>query len=407
MGDLSFVSLFSGAGGLDLGLEDAGWQCRYASDIDETAVSSLRTNAGRRLPTRNRAFLDGAHVEATDVRELTGDMILSRSGGLSRGDLQLLAGGPPCQSWSSAGHQRGLDDPRGKLISDFARLANEMDVRWLLFENVRGLLTARGLDGRPGSALEMLRRCLLDYGFQTTVTLLNGADYGVAQRRVRLFIAGYRSGDEPVFPAPTHTRDGDGSSALLPWKTLGECVLGLDPLSEDEVIRASATLARQLSALKPGTGIKSPGKKETTRPGGHWGYKQGAFVADMSLPSRTITASGQQDWIIDPALGLRRLCPRECAAIQSFPEWWQWDGSRSTQYRLIGNAVPPKLASAVGAQLASHCSTPSLALATDRADLRPLPPVLEAAIRYTQRDEARNGASRKAAPLMRKMRQVV
>lgn len=345
--------------------------------------------------------------KSADVRGLTGDMILSRSGSLSRGEVQLLAGGPPCQSWSSAGHQQGLDDPRGKLISDFARLANEMDVRWLLFENVRGLLTARGLDGRPGSALEMLRRRLLDYGFQTTVTLLNGADYGVAQRRVRLFILGYRSGDEPIFPTPTHARDVDGSNALLPWRTLGECVVGLDPLSDDEVIRASATLARQLSALKPGTGLKSPGKKETTRPGGHWGYKQGAFVADMSLPSRTITASGQQDWIIDPALGLRRLCPRECAAIQSFPEWWQWDGSRSTQYRLIGNAVPPKLASAVGAQLARHCSKPRLALAVGGADLRPLPQVLEAAIRYTQRDEARNGASRKAAPLMRKMRQVV
>jgi DNA (cytosine-5)-methyltransferase 1 len=310
MRDLNFVSLFSGAGGLDLGLEDAGWNCRYASDIDDAAVSNLRANAGRNLPSRQGVFLGGSHVEVADVRELTGDAILSRSGGVSRGEVQLLAGGPPCQSWSSAGHQRGLDDPRGRLISDFARLANEMDVRWILFENVRGLLTARGPDGRPGSALESLRQHLLKYGFQTNVTLLNAADYGLAQRRVRLFIVGYRSGDEPMFPEATHAKDGSTANGLRPWRTLGACVSEIGPVVEAEVIRPSATLAQQLAALTPGTGLKSPGKRETTRPGGHWGYKQGAFVADLSLPSRTITAGAQQDWISDPSLGLRRLCLR-------------------------------------------------------------------------------------------------
>lgn len=390
-----FISLFSGAGGLDLGLEEAGWSGRYASDVDPCAVDTLVANRGFSLKS-GAGFMTDALIEMADVRQLSGKEIL-RKVGARRGEIPLLVGGPPCQSWSSAGRQDGFDDPRGRLFSDFVRLAEEFDARWIMFENVRGLLTARGADGRPGSALEAIRSQLLRRGFQTGVSLVNAADYGVGQRRVRLIVFGYRAGDTFDFPTPTHSKNPDIIHGLESWKTLGEVLNGIEEPSEAEVILPSGLLSIQMRDLTPGTGVKSPGKRETTRPGGHWGYKQGAFVTDPERPARTVTASAQQDWLRDPALGLRRLSPRECAAIQSFPPSWSFVGKRSDQYRLIGNAVPPKLAEVIGAGLLAHADSDHAAPVT-RTNLVPLPIGLVSAIRYTEREEARNGASRRAAP---------
>lgn len=403
-----FVSLFAGAGGLDLGLEEAGWVCRYASDIDQDAVDTLMANQGLLLDSSNNRAFDGTFIEKADVREIDADHILSEIGA-TKGSIPLLAGGPPCQSWSSAGHQHGLRDPRGQLFADFVRIANDMDVRWIIFENVRGLLTARGPDGTPGSALELIRKKLLAAGFQSAVSLLNAADFGVPQRRVRLFIIGFRAGDAPPFPSPTHAKNLDLSNVGMPlWKTLGECLKEVCPVSGEEIIRPNDKLASELALISPGSGVKSVGKKERTRPGGHWGYKQGAFVADLALAARTVTASGQQDWVRDPDLGLRRLCPRECAAIQTFPSDWSWPGKRSTQYRLIGNAVPPLLAKAIGSALAAHTLTNISRHYSKEVEvnneLTPLPAKLAAAIAYTSKEERSNGASRRMAPSKRRSR---
>lgn len=389
-----YVSLFSGAGGLDLGLETAGWSCLYAGDLDSAAVETMSRNRGRRIGRAR--FLSDAVVEQADLRALNGPSILSCIG-RRKGDLPLLAGGPPCQSWSSAGHQLGFADPRGRLFDDYLRLARQLDVRWLLFENVRGLVTARGNDGVPGSALGAIRHALKRAGWETRVDLLNAADFGVPQRRVRLLLIGYRAGDPPALPARTHC---DGSST--PWVSLGECLSRLAPPSADEVIRPTGKMAADLSCIPSGSGVKSAGKREATRPGGHWGYKQGAFVADLSKPARTVTASSQQDWVIDPVLGLRRLSPRECAAIQTFPKDWTFSGPRSDQYRQIGNAVPPRLAHHLGRALLSHiskCEDMSRAPVAS-----PLPPRLQAAIDYTLREELRNGFSRRIAPSRRRVR---
>ena len=393
MGRNAFVSLFSGAGGLDIGLEESGWECRYASDLDQSAIDTLRMNQGRQL--RASVALRNAFVEQADVRGASGKDILAKAG-LGRGDVVLLAGGPPCQSWSSAGHQHGFEDPRGQLFADFVRLARELDVRWLLFENVRGLLTARGPDGIPGSALHLIRMQLLQAGFQSAVTLLNAADFGVPQRRVRMFVIGYRAGDIPPFPIPTHAKDGTGGR--VPWVSLDQCISRLSPLASDEIIRPSGPLAEELARLSPGSGVKSPGKAESTRPGGHWGYKQGAFVADLGLPARTVTASGQQDWVKDPVHGLRRLCPRECAAIQTFPAAWTMAGTRVAQYRQIGNAVPPILAEQVGRVLLGHADTQPASGNVHHLALLSLPDDLAKAVKYTAREEARNGPSRRSAP---------
>ena len=399
-----FISLFAGAGGLDLGLSNAGWDCLYACDNDKAAIATLRANLGNANGLRRSKHAEPILAQA-DVATLQGRAILDQVG-RRKGEVALLAGGPPCQSWSSAGHQLGFDDPRGRLMDDYIRLAREFETRWLLLENVRGLLTARGPSGRPGEALEHIRRRLFsEAGYQTEVALLNAADYGVPQRRVRLFLLGYRSGDAPKFPIPTHAQRRD-ARGLHPWVNLGDCISGVTPPARDEILRPSAKLAALLADIRPGSGVRSPGKKETTRPGGHWGYKQGAFVADPKLPARTVTANAQQDWIRDPKLGLRKLSIRECAALQTFPVDWQFVGSQADQRRLIGNAVPPLLAKALGQALRAHALVPPKAKASALAarDLQPLPEKLAAAIRYTQKEEDRNGASRRLAPQRRRVR---
>jgi DNA (cytosine-5)-methyltransferase 1 len=382
----TFISLFSGAGGLDLGLERAGWDCLFATDVDPVAVATLEANRGRQIGSGRRALHD-ALIQQSDVRSLTGRSILGELGA-ARGSIPLLAGGPPCQSWSSAGNQQGFNDPRGRLVGEYLRIAAEIDARWLIFENVRGLLTARGADGVPGSALAHVRHSLLFHGWQTRVELLNAADYGVPQRRVRLILLGYRAGDAPTVPAPTH-----GGA----WVSLADCLSDLRTVTDDEIIRPTGKMADDLKHLPAGTGAKSPGKRESTRPGGHWGYKQGAFIADLQLPARTVTASGQQDWIRDPVLGLRRLCPRECAAIQTFPKSWRFEGSRADQYRLIGNAVPPLMAMRLGASLLSHIDRVADTPIARWGALQPLPDWLQSAVQYTAREERRNGASRRDA----------
>ena len=345
---------------------------------------------------RNCGHLSNAVIEHSDVAQTTGRNILNAIGAV-RGQVPLLVGGPPCQSWSSARRQNGWSDPRGRLFGDFVRLAEELDVRWLMLENVRGLLTARGPDGIPGSALTLIRTKLLHAGFQTQVALLNAADYGVPQRRVRLVVFGYRVGDELQFPVPTHSKAG----LQRPWVSMSSALSGIGGLSENEVIRPNVKLFEQLASLLPGSGVKSPGKTETTRPGGHWGYKQGAFIADTTLPARTVTANQQQDWIIDSELGIWRLCPRECAALQTFPADWVFAGSRSDQYRLIGNAVPPLLALQVGTALHCHILKSWNERRVSSASLVPLAPKLEAAIHYTAKEEWRNGQSRRSAPDLR------
>ncbi|MCC6381758.1 MAG: DNA cytosine methyltransferase [Dehalococcoidia bacterium] len=394
-----FVSLFSGAGGLDLGLEEAGWECVFASDVDAAAVESLKTNQGLPLG-EGRRLLARATVAQADVRELTAAAVHHLAGLQEGDDVELLAGGPPCQAWSSAGLQRGFADPRGEVAREFVRLAGELRPRWLLIENVRGLLTARGPRGQPGEALEVLRHMLWDVGYQTSVQLLNAADFGVPQRRVRLFVVGFRPGDDPAFPAATHVRAEDGALSLFPrWITLGDALFEGADGPPEPLIRPSLALRLELESLPPGSGLKSPGKAETTRPGGHWGYTQGAFVADPDQPARTVTASSQQDWVRDPAWGLRRLTPRECATLQTFPAAWQPPAKLATAYRLIGNAVPPRLAYHLGANLGrSQLAAPALA-----ADCgpNPLPARLREAVVYTAKEERRNGESRRTAPARR------
>lgn len=394
------VSLFSGAGGLDLGLEQAGFRVVAANDNDRWCLETLLVNQRTRIPTAGRlgsAYPEQTRVVAGGVENL--DVWALRPSDAGPGwRPDLLAGGPPCQPFSSAGSQRSLSDPRGTLFEHFVRLAEELRPRIVLFENVRGLVTARGPRGIPGEALNVVRDAFEAIGYATRFALLNAADYGAPQRRVRLFmLAADADAVLPTFPTPTHRRRPgplDTALGVKPWVTLGDFLAARPEPNADEVVRPSPELAALLAEVPAGSGLKSPGRAEPTRPGGHWGYKQGTFIADPDLPARTVTGASTQDWVRGDDGSLRRITIREAAALQGFPDGWRFAGSRSARFQQIGNAVPVALAAAVGRAIGEALAVAPIG----RPASAPFPPELTAAIAYATRDDARNGSARPRSP---------
>ena len=382
------VSLFSGAGGLDVGLEQAGWDIVVATDHDRYAMETLRRSKDAGIPVRGRSALHmtGTHLIEADVRDLSAaDLTPSEADSGWRPDL--LVGGPPCQPWSSAGKQQGLRDPRGQLIADYLRLIGELRPRMVLFENVRGLVTARGATGTPGEVLGSIQDDLTKLGYASRFATLNAADYGAAQRRVRLILMAVTDHALPELPSPTHHRY--GADGLKPWVTLGETLDRLPKPAESEVVRPSGIRADEVRLLEPGTGVRTQGKVMANRPSGQWGYRQDSFLADLTLPSRTIRAATTPDWVRIPGdSDLRRLTWRECAALQGFPDEWCFAGTPTSLFRQIGNAVQVDMAEAVGREMltaleAGETDTPP--------QTQPWPEELMKRVRYTVMEHRVNG----------------
>lgn len=393
----TLVSLFSGAGGLDIGLERAGFRSVIATDFNADCLASLRASQAAGIPIHSgasRCFLERTRLIEAAVQDL-------RPKDLRPLDVaaawvpDLLIGGPPCQPFSSAGKMGSVQDPRGRLFEHFVRLARGLRPRTILFENVQGLVTARGPSGQPGEVLMMVKTAFEEIGYATTFALLNSADYGAAQRRIRCFMLASRHEPLPAFPNPTHGADLAGQlfPEFRPWVTLGDFFATRSAPTEFELVRPSAALAEQLADVPSGSGLKSRGIREATRPGGHWGYKQGTWIADIATPARTITAASTQDWIRESDGSLRRLTWRECAALQGFPQDWDFRGPVASKFRQIGNAVPAVFGEVLGNSLIASLN----AHKRRRAQSALLPRRFTAAIDYTKREHARNGPSRTAA----------
>ena len=393
----SVIDLFCGAGGLACGFELAGWQTVSAVDSDPDCIAALAATQRRRLTIRRqpgRRFLQGTRLLCAKIEDVAADD-LKPLGARSDWRPDLLAGGPPCQPFSSAGRQKGIDDPRGKYFVEFVRLAHALRPRQILFENVRGLVTAKTPDGRPGGVLELIQESFEEIGYGCRFALLNAADYGAPQRRVRLIMIAACDSPLPEFPTPTHSEDGQTLlSYHKPWVTLGEFLAARPVPSPEDVVRPKGTRAAQLMELKPGTGLRAQGIVEANRPGGHWGYRQDSFLADPALPSRTIRAATTPDWIRLKDGSLRRLTWRECAGLQGFPEGWDFAGGPGSKFRQIGNAVQVDMAKAVGGSLLT-------ALRQTRRRCRPAsvpwPAEFTRYIRYTAMEHRVNNRHRSAA----------
>lgn len=389
------VSLFTGAGGLDIGLEQAGFVTVAANDSAPDCVKTLEAAKAMRIPVPgcfDRTYLGSAEIISGGIEELRPGAFRPRGAG-SRWSPDLLVGGPPCQPFSSSGKMLGLADPRGRLFEHFVRIAEGLRPRMILFENVRGLVTMRGPSGTPGETLALVGRSFEEIGYATSFALLNAADFGAPQRRVRLFMIGVRAGTLPDWPQATHAELPDETlfGERKPWVTLAEFLSGRAVPGSDEVIRPSAQLAAQLERLPSGTGLKTPGPREATRPGGHWGYKQGTFIADPNKPARTVTASATQDWVRGSDGTLRRLTWRECAGLQGFPLGWPFHGNTTSRYRQVGNAVPSVFGAVIGDQISRALDS----RVRSRPESAAWPASFAEAIRYTSKEGTRNGDSRK------------
>ena len=390
----TLISLFSGAGGLDVGLEQAGFETVTATDFDDNCIRTLLANQQKRVPIDGhpgRFHLDGATVVQADIADLSGSDLAPKDEG-NDWTPDLLVGGPPCQPFSSSGRQRSILEGRGRLFEHFVRLARELKPRAILFENVRGLVTARGCTGHPGEVLAEVKETFEAAGYATRFRLLNSADFGAPQRRVRLFMLATRNAPLPRFPEPTHNRIPTETlfGDTKPWVRLREFLANLPEPKPEDVVRPSDRLEPLLRDLPCGSGLKSNGRSEPTRPGGHWGYKQGTFVADQELPARTVTAASTQDWIRLSDGSLRRLTVRECAALQGFPPEWEFVGTKSIRFRQVGNAVPSVFGRILGLALAEALK----AHRNRRPASASLPDDFRAAVAYTKRDHERNAIAR-------------
>lgn len=325
------VSLFSGAGGLDLGLEAAGFETLYASDIDSHSCRTLamgKSAAGERgLP-----FLQRAIVEEADVRDTSGTEILKRIG-LERGELDVLAGGPPCQAFSVMGRRQGRLDPRGQLPGDYARVLAEMAPRVFVFENVYGLLTIEG-----GAVFEDICELLSHPGqgldYTLSVFRLNAADYGVPQKRDRVIVVGSRDG-HILKDIPRVTSF--AGPADLPVRTVEDALRDLPPVGQlpNHVGRVhSERIMDRYAQL-------AFGERDT---------KTRINRLNPLKPSYAIVvgsdAGGGKGHVhpYEP----REVTPRESARIQTFPDWWEFSGTTRHPIRQVGNAVPPLLGACIG-----------------------------------------------------------
>ena len=366
-------SFFSGAMGLDLGLEMAGVHPTLAVEIDPWCCKTIR---------RNRPSL--SLVEG-DVSKITGAELRNLRGGA--GEVELMVGGPPCQSFSSGGKRAGLNDPRCNLIYEYFRLISEIRPRYFVIENVGNLITAalnhRPIKDRPGkhwnlrsysngsalqehgvaplsddelsgSAIRQILHDVQSLDYQVTFGVLDAAEFGAPQHRLRFVMFGARDGFPPALPKPSH---GDGFRGLLPFKTVRDAIwdIRLNPGPHSSY---TEDMAAYFALVPPGgTWRNLPVELQKKGLGAAYlsgGGKTGFFRRlDYDGLSPTVTAKPNRKGsaMCHPEF-VRPISVRECARLQGFPDDWIIEGAMNQQYQQIGNAVPTFLGKAIGEKFA-------------------------------------------------------
>jgi len=354
------ISLFSGAMGLDLGLEMTGrYEVVACVEKDPAACATIRANiAAGRLPADLKVY-EGS-VEDFDPAAILKNV------GLEPGELDLLVGGPPCQAYSSAGKRGSVSDPRGTLIWQFLRFVEGMRPRFFLMENVRTLMAAslipktKGVDdprSEKGSVVRAFAndvRSLNGAAYGLSIFEVNSVNYGAPQIRERALFVGNRIGAEVDFPEPTHMPIDKGDpSGKLPWRTLRDAIGGIvDP--DPVLVDFSPRKKRYLSLVPEGSNWRSlPEDVQRESMGKAFFIKGGRsgwwrrLSHDLPCPTLMTMPNHSSTSLCHPT-ETRVLSVREYAAVQEFPSDWTFMGNAHQQYRQIGNAVPTVLGKVAG-----------------------------------------------------------
>ncbi|MGY3485414.1 DNA (cytosine-5)-methyltransferase 1 [Bradyrhizobium sp. USDA 4011] len=342
---LKAISLFTGAGGLDLGFEAAGFKTRVAVEIDPICCETLRSN--RRWP-----IIEG------DIAAISSQRIL-KTAALRSGEADVLIGGPPCQPFSKSGYWANgdaprLKDPNAGTLNEYLRVVRDTKPKAILLENVYGLAydgKSEGLKRILNGIKKINREAKTNYVPYWTV--LDAASFGVPQRRERVFIIASRDGREFKFPEPTHA---DGSEELptgiKPFHTAWDALGDLAALPDNPDLQLTGKWAGLLPSIPEGQNYLW----HTPRGGGMslfgWRTRYWSFLLKLAKDKPSWTIQAQPG----PATGpfhwsSRKLSARELARLQTFPDNFKFDCDRAQVQRMVGNAVPSLLAEVLAREI--------------------------------------------------------
>lgn len=352
---LTVIDLFCGAGGFSEGFRQAGFKVVAGLDIDKAAASTFK-----------EAHPD-AHFFQESI-ELLNPKEIRKSLKLKKGELSCMVGGPPCQAYSVNNHNRGFHDIRAKLFRSYIKFVSEFRPKWVVIENVTGILSAG-----EGKAVVEITKALKKLGYTLELKILKAEEYGVPQSRRRVFILGTRTSSRIEWPKPIYSENdfvsvSDAISDLPSIRNGGgtpEMSYRYEAKSnfQKQSRKKSLTLFNHETNLLKGLNLK---RLKFVQQGGSWrdiptrllpaGMRR-ANKSDhtkrygrlkMNGLSSTILTKCDIHWgcFIHPTQD-RVISVREAARFQSFPDHYRFFGSRTDQYRQVGNAVPPLLALAV------------------------------------------------------------
>jgi DNA (cytosine-5)-methyltransferase 1 len=345
---MSTVSLFSGCGGLDFGMEAAGWNIAYRNDFDRHSCKTLEMNGDNRVQC---APIE--EVSPTDIRACVGT---------SKNSVDLIIGGPPCQPFSKSAYwSRGdtlrLKDPRANTLNEYLRIVEELKPKAFLLENVHGISYSdkeEGFQFLIQRIHEINRKAGTDY--RPTWCVLNAADYGVPQRRIRFFLVALRSGKEFIFPKPTHGKVHARHASLFdiaptPYVTAWNALAGVKA-EHDETLEVGGKWGALLPSIPEGENYLWHTDRKGGLPLFGWRTRYWCFLLKLAKDRPSWTIQAQPGSAIGPFhWGNRKLSWRELAAIQTFPKNFRIDSPRAEAQRQIGNAVPSLLAEVLGRAL--------------------------------------------------------
>jgi DNA (cytosine-5)-methyltransferase 1 len=354
------LSFFSGAMGLDIGMRNVGLGALLACEFDKACRQTI-----------NRNNPDIALIG--DINKYTASEIIELARIPANRQVDVVFGGPPCQAFSTAGNRRGFDDNRGNVFLKYIDIVTDIRPRYVVIENVRGLLSAAfpysgandsgehsNADAMPikgGALLHIIDR-LRSAGYTVSFELYNAANFGAPQIRERVVIVATLA-DEPV-PYLTPTNSQDERFGLPPWRTLGDALSGLPSDTVHHHVDFPENRLKYYRMLSEGQYWRNlPNELQEEAMGNSFrlgGGKTGFYRRlSYSKPSPTLVTHPAM-----PATDLahptedRPLSVEEYACIQEFPEGWTISGSMLEQYRQIGNAVPIKLGEAIGRTILTH-----------------------------------------------------